>query len=257
MPELLGQAEVEKVLKRALALSDADETEAVLSMFNESLTRFAYNVVHQNVAEIDASLEVRAAFGRRVGAASTNDLSPLGIERAVRQACDLARHLPERPDWPGLAGPQPPPAVAAYDESVAAMTPDARARAVGDICGEARRNKLLASGALSTTQLEYAVMNSRGLFAYAPGTQADLTFVMEQPQGHGSSYAHATGWRLAQIDFEPAGRMAAGVRRTGHRAGAGRSPPHRGGPHGPFAPCLFLARRRSCGADHLRGRPHS
>jgi len=29
MPELLGQAEVEKVLKRALALSDADETEAV------------------------------------------------------------------------------------------------------------------------------------------------------------------------------------------------------------------------------------
>src|SRR3990170_4428300 len=149
MVELLGQAEVEKVLKRALALSDADETEAVLSMFNESLTRFAYNVVHQNVAEIDASLEVRAAFGRRVGAASTNDLSPLGIERAVRQACDLARHLPERPDWPGLAEPQPPLAVAAYDESVAAMTPGARARAVGDICGAARRNRLLASGALS------------------------------------------------------------------------------------------------------------
>ena len=202
MPELLGQAEVEKVLKRALALSDADETEAVLTMFNESLTRFAYNVVHQNVAEIDASLEVRAAFGRRVGAASTNDLSPLGIERAVRQACDLARHLPERPDWPGLAEPQPPPAVAAYDESVAAMTPDARARAVGVICGEAHGNKLLASGAWSTAQLEYAVMNSRGLFAYAPGTQADLTFVVEVPDGDGSSYAHAAGWRLAQIDFE-------------------------------------------------------
>ena len=184
-------------------LSDADETEAVLSTFNEALTRFARNVIHQNVAETDAGLEVRAAFGRRVGAASTNDLSPLGMERAVRQACDLAHHLPERPDWPGLAGPQPLSAVAAYDESVAAMTPEARARAVGDLCGAARSQKLLASGAFSTAGFEYAVMNSRGQFAYAPGTQADLTFVVEQPDGDGSSYAHAAGWRLCSAERSP------------------------------------------------------
>src|SRR5574341_553570 len=147
-PGLLGQVEVEKLLKRALALSEADETEVTLATFNESLTRFARNMIHQNVAEADAELEVRAAFGRRVGAASTNDLSPLGVERAVRQACDLAHHLPERPDWPGVAEPQSPPALAAYDESVAGMTPEARARAVGGLCGEAHGKKLLASGAL-------------------------------------------------------------------------------------------------------------
>jgi predicted Zn-dependent protease len=205
---LLGQSEAERILKRALSLSEADETEAALSVFNESLTRFAHNVIHQNVAETDTALEVRAAFGRRVGAASTNDLSPLGVERAVRVACEMARHLPERPDWPGLASPQSLSEVAAFDEAVAAMTPEARARAVGDICGAARDEKLWASGAFSTAQSEYAVMNSNGLLAYAPGTQTDLTFVIERPGGDSSSYAHAAGWRLAQIDFESLKRAA-------------------------------------------------
>src|SRR5574341_348675 len=109
-PGLLGQVEVEKLLKRALALSEADETEVTLATFNESLTRFAHNVIHQNVAEADAELEVRAAFGRRVGAASTNDLSPLGARRAAarrppwRTSTSGTRRRPRRaacpPAWP-------------------------------------------------------------------------------------------------------------------------------------------------------------
>ncbi len=217
-PGILGQPDIEILLQRALSLSDAPETEAVLSTFDESLTRFAHNVIHQNVAEAEATLEVRAAYGLRVGAASTNDLSAAGVERAVRQACELARRLPERPDWPGLPEPQPVAEVSAFDEAVAAMTPEARARAVGRICGAARGRSLLASGAFSTAQSEYAVLNSRGLFAYAPSTQTDLTFVIEQPGEAGSSYAHAAGWRLSQIDFEALTRSAL------ERAGRARRP---------------------------------
>ncbi len=211
---------MEDLLKRALSLSDAPETEVVLATFDEALTRFAYNVIHQNVAEVDANLEVRAAFGQRVGAASTNDLSPGGIERVVRQACALARHLPERPDWPGLPEPQVLSEVSSFDEAVAAMTPEVRARAVAGICGAAHGQRLLASGAFSTTQSAYAVMNSTGLFAYAPSTQADLTFVIEQPDEVGSSYAHTTGWQLSQIDVEALTRAAL------ERAGRARRPRH-------------------------------
>ena len=100
-----------------MSLSDADETEARLTTSREALTRFAHNVIHQNVAEVDAGLEVRAAFGSRVGLTATNDLTPRGIERVVRQACEMARHVPKNPNWPGLPGPQTLPAghVLAYD----------------------------------------------------------------------------------------------------------------------------------------------
>ena len=207
-PGLLGRTEIEAVLKHALYLSESDETEAVVEVSDLSLTRFARNAIHQNVAGTDALLEVRAVFRRRVGAASTNDLSRVGIYRAVRRACALARHAPENPDWPGLPEPQSLPDVLAFDEAVAGMTPGARALAVADICGEARALNLLASGALSTGWSEYAVMNSKGLFAYAPSTQVDLTFVVERPQESVSAYATATGWRWSQIDFEALKRQA-------------------------------------------------
>jgi len=207
-PGVSGRAEIEDVLKHAIYLSEADETEAVVEASDLSLTRFARNAIHQNVAETDALLEVRVVFHRRVGAASTNDLSRMGIYRAVKHACALARHAPENPDWPGLPEPQSLPGVLAFDEAVAGMTPEARARAVADICGDARALGLAASGALSTGWSEYAVMNSKGLFAYAPRTQVDLTFVVEQPQESASAYAAATGWRWSQIDVEMHKRQA-------------------------------------------------
>ncbi len=207
-PDLIGRRKIEDILKQALAASEASETEAALTASHESLTRFAYNVIHQNVAEMDAVLEMRAAFGSRVGIASTNDLSPQGLARAARQACELARHVPENPDWPGLPDPRPLPDVLAYDETVAGMTPEARARAVADICDTAHAAKLLASGAFSTSWSEYAVMNSKGLFAYAPSTQVDLTFVVERPAEWASAYANATGWQLTQIDVETLKRQA-------------------------------------------------
>jgi predicted Zn-dependent protease len=210
-PGGLGPQQIRRLLEKAMRLSRADETEAAFTGAEEALTRFAHNRIHQNVAEVDATLEVRAAYGSRVGTVTTNQLTDDGIARAVQQAGELARHLPENPHWPGLPDPQPLPDVPpAYDEAVAQLCgdPEARARAVADVCAEARAAKLLASGAYSAARSEYAVMNSRGLFAYEASTQLDLTFVCEGPERSASSYAHATGWRRGQIDIEALKRQA-------------------------------------------------
>jgi predicted Zn-dependent protease len=202
-----------------LRLSSADETEVALETETAALTRFAHNVIHQNVAEVEANLEVRIVLGRRVGAASTNDISPAGLERAVAEACGLARHLPEQADWPGLAEPQSSPRgaaqpepVLAFDEGVAGLSPAARAQPVLEVCRAAQSEKLLASGAFNTSYGESAVLNSQGLFAYAPSTQVDLTFVVQQPDANASAYAHAAGWKLAQVGAE--GLAAEAVRRA-------------------------------------------
>ena len=39
------------------------------------MTRFANNYIHQNVAETNTQVSVRAVVGKKIGVASTNDLS--------------------------------------------------------------------------------------------------------------------------------------------------------------------------------------
>lgn len=208
-PGHASEAALRRLLEEVLRLSPADETEGTLTTASEALTRFAHNHIHQNMAELDTELDVRVAFGRRVGEASTNDLSPPGLERVVAEACALARHAPENPEWLGVTDPSELPDARAhaepiwpYDQAVASLPPEARARAVADLCAAAAAEGLLASGAFSTNSGATALLNSRGLWAYAPGTQADLTFVVEQPDEQGSAYGQATGWRLDQLDLD-------------------------------------------------------
>jgi predicted Zn-dependent protease len=203
MPLSFNADHTRRLMERALALSPADETEVVYSASDEALTRFSHNAIHQNVAETDATLEVRAVFGTRLGAATTNDLSGPGIERAVQTAGEMARHAPENPEWLGLPEPQTyRDGPLAFDDEVAALCDDpaARARTVAGLCASAAARDVLASGSFSVARSEYAILNSKGLFAHAPSTQAEVTFVCER--GDASAYAHGTGWRLSQIDAE-------------------------------------------------------
>ncbi|MBI3243758.1 MAG: TldD/PmbA family protein [Chloroflexi bacterium] len=187
-------------------MSTADETEVSVTAVDEYLTRFANNAIHQNVAERDAVLQVRAAFGKRLGAAATNDLSAEALARAVEIACEIARHQPENPEFPGLPDPSPVPAVHSFDDAAASITPEARARAVGGVCRAALAANTVAAGAYSTSSIEFAVANSRGLWAYHPSTSVDLTLAVAC--GEGTGYSHGTSWRLDRVNTESLGADA-------------------------------------------------
>jgi predicted Zn-dependent protease len=130
---LLGMTGFKHVFDCVLALSTADETHMTLEASDSALTRFARNVIHQNVSEVEATLQVRVVFGKRVGSASTNDLSSEGIARTVERAEMIARLQPADPEWPGLPDPKPIPTVDAFDPVAAWATPEYRARAVLEI----------------------------------------------------------------------------------------------------------------------------
>ncbi len=213
---LLGEHRIKHLLETALALSTAGETEVSLTAVDESLTRFANNAIHQNVAESDAVLQVRAAFGKRVGTAATNDFSAGALARVVEVACEIASHQPENPEFPGLPQPRPIPTVHSFDDAVASITPEARALAVGGICRAASAANTVAAGAYSTSSLELAVSNSRGLWAYHPSTSVDLTLAVAC--GEGTGYGHGTSWRLDRVNTESLGADAI------RRAIAARSP---------------------------------
>lgn len=202
---MFGEATLRRLAHRALQHATAPETEVALTYAVDALTRFSRNSLHQNVAEADLTLEVRAVVDTQTGAVTTNDLSEAGIERAVRQATLLAEHMarraPARDDWPGLPAPHPLPSVRAFDEDVARITPEHRAAQAAELCAAAEAAGLLAAGSVSAGRYEYALANSHGLWAYAPSTHIEVTCVTEAPSGL-SAYTHAAGWRLDQVDAE-------------------------------------------------------
>jgi PmbA protein len=203
---MLGQAGIQELLKRALSFSEADETEATIFAGEAALTRFASNIIHQNVAESDATITIRAVVGKRVGLATTNNLNDQGLAQATERALAHARQQPEDPDFPGLPEPVPVEAVNAYDDDTAAFTPEARAGGVGTICRLAAEQSLNAFGAFRTATQEVAIANSHGLMVYHAGTSSDLQTVVSGNDGSG--HAQASNWRVREIDAESIGREA-------------------------------------------------
>ena len=68
---MIGKAACEAILKKALRLSTSEATDVYLLVQEPALTRFADNLIHQNVSHNNAQLHVRAVVGRRQGRATT------------------------------------------------------------------------------------------------------------------------------------------------------------------------------------------
>ncbi|TMD38146.1 MAG: hypothetical protein E6J04_02405 [Chloroflexi bacterium] len=60
------ETNVRALLQKVLGYSQADQTEVVYLGTESALTRFANNSIHQNVAESNHELRVRAVAGKRV-----------------------------------------------------------------------------------------------------------------------------------------------------------------------------------------------
>jgi predicted Zn-dependent protease len=203
---VLGQKKTKELLQHILRRSNADQTEVILLGKDEQLTRFANNVIHQNVAETNATLTVRVALGRRVGMATTNDLADTGLDQVVETALTVARLQPEIPNFPGFPTPKPISTVHAFDEATAAYGPQDRAHQVGIVCHRAEETGLVASGAFTIATNELAIANSHGVLAYYPNTYADLVAVVMSDDSAG--YAAECSWQVADLDVPALGAQA-------------------------------------------------
>jgi PmbA protein len=103
---MLTRERATDIFERLKKFSTADEVEALFYGGQSALTRFANNVIHQNVAEENYGVSVRTSFGRRTARASTNKLDEESLNRVVRAAEDLAKVQHPDPDLLPMAGPQ-------------------------------------------------------------------------------------------------------------------------------------------------------
>ena len=207
---MVGKDRALSVCEEAISACGADAAEAVLMLETDSLTRFANSEIHQNTTVDSAELLVRAVLGTREGWASANQIASDAVREAATRAVQMARVQPENPEAPGLADPAEYEEAEGYDEQTHSFTPAQRAQAVSRIIRQADAHKLNASGSLRTRTTEVAVANSKGVRAWARGTDASLiTVVMTgfEPDA-GSGYAETASRRVGDLDFEAMGATA-------------------------------------------------
>ena len=215
---LRGEKELRSLAEAALKASTADETEVFLTDRVNALTRYANAFIHQNVVSSEAGVRVRAVRGKRVALISTDRLDREGVEKAARDASELAALVPENPRFAGLVEPKPIPAApSAYVERTAEATPLDRAKAVKRICDPARAKGLTAAGYVQTTAGEIAIANSKGVWAYLPRTSSEAQVVAIGADG--SAYADRASRDFGTLDVAAAAdeAIAKAIRGQGPR----------------------------------------
>lgn len=203
---MIEPARLKEIVDGILSQSKADATEILVFVEDSQLTRFANSVIHQNVAETDMQVRIRAIVGRRQGVASTNDVRPEALALTLEQALQAARFQPERESEILLAKPASVEPIHAFSEATAGCSPRRRAEAVSAVCRLADTHGLVASGAFSTSVWGVAIGNSHGLFLHYVGTRAEFTTVIMSEDSSG--YAESAAWDVDQLNTEALGREA-------------------------------------------------
>ena len=135
---MMGHEAVLALLEKALSYSKAQETDIYLNAQDLGLSRFAGGAIHQNVAHSNIVLNIRSVTGKRLGRATTNDLSDSGIRKAIEAAHQNALLMPEDPAFEGLPKPDGAARVYSFDEATAQCNPEVRASIVRGVCLQAR-----------------------------------------------------------------------------------------------------------------------
>ncbi|HEX9415024.1 MAG TPA: TldD/PmbA family protein [Ktedonobacterales bacterium] len=197
----------ERVLQMA-AEGGATQAEVLFTGTTSALTRFAINSIHQNVAEENERVSVRAVLGNKIGVVGGNQLDDASLRDLVRRAVAIASVQPENPDFKSLPGPAPiPPAPSAYSEATAAFGPEDRAERVRVVVRHAVERGFEAAGAFETSVNQLAVANSLGVWAYQPSTEAELHAVIMADAG-GSGWTQRVAMDASTLDFEALTREA-------------------------------------------------
>src|SRR4051812_13509362 len=161
------------LIDRALSSSKAEETFVVLNGGDRGNLRFARNTATTSGASSGYSLAITAGFGQRAGTVTTAEFDDTALQRALRNAEEIAKLSPENPESMPPLPPQTYGKVSAFFDDAAGATPEWRASAAGTAIELSKKRDVVSAGFVETQAAVQAIANSKGLFAYDRFTTAD------------------------------------------------------------------------------------
>jgi predicted Zn-dependent protease len=204
----LTREEAQRLAERALSFSRADEARVNIQSGSDGNTRFAVNQISTAGDVANVTVVITSAFGRRVASATTNRLDDESLRRAVETSEQLARLVPEDPEYLGELGPQQYPQSDSLFETTANLDPETRARAVRAVTEPAAQQNLVSTGFLVHRSGSSAVATSKGLFAYDQNSLVNFTTTVRTPDGTGSGWAGTSVHDWADLDTASLGEIA-------------------------------------------------
>ena len=202
---MLTKDQAGDIFDRIRTLSIADEVEVLFSGGRFSLTRFANNVIHQNVEDENHVVSVRTVFAGRTARATTNKFDDESLRRVVASSESLAKVQHPDPDLLPMpdardadSNVDPSPAAGSvratqfpsrYFAETAAITPQRRAEGVKKIVDIANKHKLTTAGIFSSSESVEGIFNSRGRSKWHTQTLAEVSITMLA--------ADSSGWQKA------------------------------------------------------------
>ncbi|MGB9467134.1 MAG: TldD/PmbA family protein [Candidatus Acidiferrum sp.] len=199
--QLFPERELRRIIDTVLRLAKstgAEETEVHVDETANSLTRFANNAIHQNVAEHGLNVSIRTVVDSRTARATTNRIDEDSLRAAIAASLSLAHSQPKDPHLLPLPGKQRYRKVKRFVNATAALTPEERARAVRRPCDLAIQNGQVAAGIFASGLQQSALGNSRGLFASYRETHAEFSITMQENPA--ASWAKANAASVREID---------------------------------------------------------
>jgi PmbA protein len=215
---MLTQEQASDIFDRIRKLSSADEVEVLISGGRFALTRFANNIIHQNVEDENHVVSVRTVLDGRTARAFTNKFDDDGLRRVVESSEALAKV--QHPDPDLLPMPDSREAFGNADEGfratkipsrhfaqTAAITPQARAAGVKKIVEVAQKHKLTTAGIYSSSESVEGIFNSRGLSRWHTQTLAEVSITMLADDASGWQKANSPD--VSNLDPLPLAEIAA------------------------------------------------
>lgn len=174
---------------RILSLSKAEQTFVAVNGSDRASLRFARNTATTSGATSGTSVAITAAFGKRSGTVTASQFDDASLQRAIRNAEEIAKVSPENPEAMPFLGPQTFSPVNAYFDDAANATPEWRASSVEAAIALSKKKDVVSAGFVETQSAMQAVASSQGLFGYDRFTAADYNLTARTPDGSGSGWA--------------------------------------------------------------------
>lgn len=191
-----GKEKAYDFLEKLMSKIPFEKKELVLSITSDELTRFANNIIHQNVAEENLTLFVRVGEGKKKAVASISKIDEESLNNLVKNLKLLIQNQPEMEELI-LPKPQTYPNI---KNELFNPSPEKRTNIVKNIIKKGETKELNSYGAVKEGVYELAVMNSNNLFAYSTLYYAHgkAMYISENSSG----YQECAGKDLDSIDFE-------------------------------------------------------
>ncbi len=199
---MIGATRLVNELARVVKRTRTDGISVCAHARTRRVFRFAYDAIHQGLAQEGVSVTVKVLADGRTGVASTDALDAASLTRCVATAREIARHWPPPDQLPALPVAYRLRTTQDYVPATARSTAADGAAALKRLFHLCKGAGAALAGSLVTGEDEFAVVNSTGVACYAGSTVAGakLVTMYRQLSGYASGVTrHVKDLHLEQL----------------------------------------------------------